>query len=298
VSGEVSSAYPLSAEAATAFLARDPIGNAELLTALRYDADVQCIAVYRLTSETYVDSPNAVRQENTKLPSLPFRVLRGQAATPATTDTPPDAEPAGVLVTGREGINGRLTARIATADAAALDALIAAFPRGVSRIAVHRAWMLPALTEALHLSPDDDPDVLFSLAAMPTHPAPGVRPLTMADVPMMAASATLWGRLGLVDALRAGFRPFGVVRGARVVACAMAANVTEWTEEVMSVWTAPRHRGQGLATAVVAATAADIIARGKTATYVAAITNHASQRVAEKIGFQRAYEIAAYRIRW
>jgi predicted GNAT family acetyltransferase len=87
------------------------------------------------------------------------------------------------------------------------------------------------------------------------------------------------------------------VRGERVIACAMAANVTAWTEEVMSVWTARRYRKQGLASAVVAVTAADIIRRGKIATYVAARTNHASQRVAEKVGFQRAYDIAAYRIR-
>jgi ribosomal protein S18 acetylase RimI-like enzyme len=298
VSGGGFSTYPLGLDEATRFLARDPAGNVELLTALRYDADVRCIAAYRSDSVTSVDPPNAVRRTDSGdsgFPKLPIRVLRGRTGTDHG-NVPLDALPVGLLVAGREGAEGRLTARVATEDAAALDALITAFPRGVSRVVVHRAWMLPALIEALPLIPDDVPETLFSLATTPVLPTPGVRPLTMADAPVMAASATLWGRLGLVDALRAGFRPFGIVQGARVVACAMAANVTEWTEEVMSVWTAPRHRGRGFATAVVAATAADIIARGKIATYVAAVTNHASQRVAAKVGFRRAYDIAPYRI--
>lgn len=261
--------YPVSADVATAFLARDPAGNVELLTALRYDADIQCFGGSRLSS-------------------LP---MGQQAGKPAPTDL------RGVIVVGREGLDNRLTARIATDDVDALDALIAAVPRGVSRIVAQRGWMLPALEATFHLAPEGDPETVFSLATMPTLPAPGVRLLTMADVPMMATSATLWGRTSLADTLRAGFRPFGIARGDRIVACAMAANVTDWTEEVMSVWTAPRHRKQGLATAVVAATAADIIIRGKTAIYVAAVTNRASQRVAEKVDFRRAYDIAAYRIR-
>jgi ribosomal protein S18 acetylase RimI-like enzyme len=275
VTGTEIATYPVSIDAATAFLASDPVGNVELLTALRYDTNIQCIGA----SWVYGGS---------RLSSLP---MGRQAGKPATTDL------IGVLVVGREGMDDHLTARIATDDADVLEALLAAVPRGVSRIVVQRGWMLPALDATFHLAPEDEPETVFILATMPKLPAPGVRLLTMTDAPMMAASATLWGRTGLVDALRAGFRPFGIVRGDRVVACAMAANVTDWTEEVMSVWTAPRYRNEGLATAVVAATATDIIARGKSAIYVAAVTNRASQRVAEKVGFRSAYEIAAYRIR-
>jgi GNAT superfamily N-acetyltransferase len=261
---------------AVAFLARDPIGNVELLTALRYDADIQCIGAFPFDGGAGFSLPNGDFQ--------------AQACTT-------DSDPLGILVAAREGMDGRLTARIATDDAGAFAALIAAMPQDVSRVVVQRAWMLPAFQAAFRLAPESIPETVCSLAISPTVPAPGVRLLTMADAPRMAASATLWGRTGLVDALRAGFRPFGIVRGERVIACAMAANVTAWTEEVMSVWTAPRHRTQGLGTAVVAATAADIIARGKIAIYVAAVTNRASLRVAEKVGFRRAYEIAAYRIR-
>jgi predicted GNAT family acetyltransferase len=101
----------------------------------------------------------------------------------------------------------------------------------------------------------------------------------------------------LREGLAQGYRPFGIIADNRVIAHAVAANETAWTEEVMSVWTAPRRRGQGLATAVVAAAAADILGRGKTATYVAAVANRASQRVATKVGFQRAYDITTFRVR-
>jgi RimJ/RimL family protein N-acetyltransferase len=296
--------YPVSVDAATAFLASDPVGNVELLTALRYDADIRRIGVPRLDNQMAFEVLNPVREKHGggRLSSLLPQRRREQAGKPATTRelllaTEGGAALIGVLVIGREGMDDRLTARFATEDAGALDALIAAMPRGVSRIAVQRAWMLPAFHAAFRLAPEDDPEILFSLTEMPTLPVGDTRLLTLLDAPMMAASATLWGRTGLVDAVHAGFRPFGIVRGDRVVACAMAANVTEWTEEVMSVWTAPRHRGQGLATAVVARTAADIVARGKSAIYVAAEINRASQRVAEKVGFQRAYDITAYRIR-
>jgi predicted GNAT family acetyltransferase len=112
---------------------------------------------------------------------------------------------------------------------------------------------------------------------------------------MMAASAAMGAGSGFLAALAQGFRPFGIVTENRVVAHAFAANETDWTEEVMSVWTAPRWRGRGLASAVVATAAADILNRGKTAIYVAAMTNLASQRVATKVGFQRAYDTPTFR---
>jgi ribosomal protein S18 acetylase RimI-like enzyme len=281
--------YPVSADEVIAFLASDPIGNVELLTALRYDGDVRCVGAGRAAQQTNITRLNGDRLTD---PS-PHCHNQPTGASATTGDV---HALAGVLVAGREGMTGSLTARIATDDPDALSALIRAIPPGTTRFVVERAWMLPMLAARLRLIPEDDPETLFSLATMPTLPAPGVRLLAMADAPMMAASATLWGRMGLIDALRAGFRPFGIVHGARVIACAMAANVTDWTEEVMSVWTAPRHRNEGFATAVVAATAADIIARGRIATYVASVTNGASQRVAEKVGFQRAYDIVAYRV--
>ncbi|MCA1723778.1 MAG: GNAT family N-acetyltransferase [Thermomicrobia bacterium] len=238
-------------EQAIAFLARDPVGSIELLCAIRYDRDIQCIGTVR------------------------------------------DGTLAGVLVVTREDDDAP-AARFEAMDAAALLPLIAACPPDVQRIAVHRPWILPALAAAFRLMPGQTETVFFSTAVNRPPSLPAVRPLTLADAPLMDRGATMMGGRGLRDGLAQGYRPFGVIMGHRVVAHAVAANGTDWTEEVMSVWTAPRQRGQGLATAVVAATAADILSRGKTALYVAAVTNRASQRVAVNVGFQPAYDITTY----
>lgn len=244
----------ITAEQATAFLSRDPVGSVELLCALRYDRDIRCVGALR------------------------------------------DGMLAGVLVATREEGDDALTARFEAADAETLASLIAACPPVVHRIVVHRPWMLPALQGAFRLRPEQPSDtVFFAHAVIPQTGAPAVRLLTAADAPLMAASAAMGAGMGFLASLAHGFRPFGIILGDRIVAHACAANGTDWTEEVMSVWTAPRQRGQGLATAVVAATAADILSRGKTAIYVAAVTNHASQRVAVKVGFQQAYDTTTYR---
>ncbi len=242
-------------EHATAYLGHDPVGNVELLGALRYDREIHCVGV----------------------------VNEGRLA--------------GVLVVAREEDDDARAARFETAEHGALLALIAACPPDIQRIAVHRPWMLPALSAAFRLVPEQrDETVFFAHAVIPPPASPTVRLLTMADAQMMAASAAMGAGRGFLAGLAQGFRPFGVIVEDRVVAHAFAANETDWTEEVMSVWTAPRWRGRGLAPAVVAVAAADILRRGKTAIYVAAITNRASQRVAVKVGFQRSYDTASYRV--
>jgi GNAT superfamily N-acetyltransferase len=208
-----------------------------------------------------------------------------------------DGALAGVLVATREDDNA-LAVRFEAADSEALLPLIAACPPGMRRVAVHRLWMLPALAAAFPLLPGQESETVFAATAItPPSSSPTVRPLTRADAPLMDRGATMMGGAGLREGLAQGYRPFGIIADNRVIAHAVAANETAWTEEVMSVWTAPRRRGQGLATAVVAAAAADILGRGKTATYVAAVANRASQRVATKVGFQRAYDITTFRVR-
>jgi GNAT superfamily N-acetyltransferase len=203
---------------------------------------------------------------------------------------------AGVLVVAREE-DDTLAARFEAADEGALLPLIAACPTGVQRIAVHRPWTLPALTTAFRLVQEQPSETVFSAARLAIPPAPTARRLRAADAPIVAASAAMMDVTAFLDGFEQGFRPFGIVANDRLIAHAIAANTMDWTEEVMSVWTAPRRRGQGLATAVVATAAADILSHGKTAIYVAAVTNRASQRVAVKVGFQPAYDIATYRVR-
>ncbi|MGI8689751.1 MAG: GNAT family N-acetyltransferase [Thermomicrobiales bacterium] len=243
----------ITPEQATAFLARDPVATVELLTALHYDREIQCIGA----------------------------LVEGALA--------------GVLVIGQED-DDTVAARFEATESEALLPLIAACPPGVQRIAVHRPWILPALTSAFRLIPEQPSETVFSATRIALPLSPTVRLVRVADAPTVAASAAMMSGPSLLDMIGQGFRPFGIFTKDRLIAHAIAANTTDWTEEVMSVWTAPRLRGQGLATAVVATTAADILSRGKTAIYVAAVTNRASQRVATNVGFQPSYDITTYRV--
>ena len=201
----------------------------------------------------------------------------------------------GVLVVARED-DDTLAARFEAAEDRALLPLIAACPPGVQRIAVHRAWMLPTLTSAFRLIVEQPSDTVFSTTRIAIPLSPIARLLRAADAPIVAASAAMMSGAAFLDGVGQGFRPFGIIADKRLIAHAIAANTTDWTEEVMSVWTAPRRRGQGLATAVVAMATADILSRGKIAIYVAAVTNRASQRVAINVGFQPSYDTTTYRV--
>jgi len=253
VSARAAIARSITPEQATIFLGRDPVGNVELLTALRYDREIQCTGALR------------------------------------------DGALAGLLVVSREGNDAR-AARFEAEEEETLSLLIAACPPDVWRIAVHRLWMLPALAAAFRLVPEQPRETVFVARAIAVPPSPSVRLLAAAEARIVAASAAMMSATTLLDGLEQGFRPFGIFLHDRLVAHAIAANRTEWTEEVMSVWTAPRQRGRGLATAVVATVAADILSRGKTAIYVTAVSNRASQRVAIHVGFRPSYEIQSYRV--
>jgi len=247
---------PIAAHAvAAAHLARDPVGNVELLVSLLHDEDVTAWGAWR------------------------------------------DGALAGVLVAGRQWERGPLTAAIEADDAGAYDALLAAVPVEATQFVVHRAERLPSLTAALALALVPD-DVLCYLTArsVAVPPSPAVRPLTEADAALIGASATSWGDAGFADALRHGYRVFGVVQGGRLVARAMAAYDTGHTEEVAAVWTAHRWRGRGLATAVVATVTADILARVRVATYAVNPGNLASLRVAAKAGFALAHRVTTYQL--
>ena len=246
-------AQTITPEQATAFLGHDPVMNVELLGALRYDREIQCVGAVR------------------------------------------DDMIVGVLVVARED-DDVLAARFETTEQAALMPLIAACPPGVQRIAVHRPWMLPALASAFRLSAAQGSETVFATTQVAAPRSPAVRLLRAADAPVVAASAAMMSAAVFLDELEQGYRPFGILTDNRLIAHAIAANTTDWTEEVMSVWTAPRRRGQGLATAVVTTATADILSRGKIAIYVAAVTNRASQRVAIKVGFQPSYDTTTYRV--
>jgi len=241
------SVLPIAPDAAAAYLARDVGGNVELLVSLRHDEEVVCQGA--MTDDRLI----------------------------------------GVLVAGRQWPGGPLTAMIETGERDGLVALAGALPKGVTQLAVHRPWLLPVLETCLRITPVPRDELLVlttSALALPALPTTSeVRLLTEADTAIVAASSTPWGLEGFADALRHGYRPFGIVRGERVLARAMAAYATGHTEEVSAVWAAPTWRGKGLATAVTATVAADILTRVPLATYTVRPFNLASQRVAAKVGF-------------
>ncbi len=78
-----------------------------------------------------------------------------------------------------------------------------------------------------------------------------------------------------------------VIKDGQAVAVAAAGCPTALTEEVRGVWVAEAWRRQGLGRAVVASATADILARGRAATYETSADNLASQRLAESVGYSR-----------
>lgn len=249
-------ARDISPDIATAYLAREVAGNVEAIISLAHDYFPRALGVWR------------------------------------------DDRLAGVLVAGREWPTGPATARVAADNTGALHALLAAFPPDIFQISVAHPWMLPLLTArfALAAVPYSAHVFLTASAVVAPPQLSAVRPLTWRDAAVVAASATPWGRDGFEADLAEGFRPLGIIEGQRLIARAMASFETRWSEEVTSVWTAPRHRGRGLATAVVAAVATDILTRRPLATYAARSDNAASLRVAEKAGFRRSHESVTYTI--
>jgi SAM-dependent methyltransferase/RimJ/RimL family protein N-acetyltransferase len=88
--------------------------------------------------------------------------------------------------------------------------------------------------------------------------------------------------------LREGAIAAAIVAG-EIVATAFTVAITPSHAEI-GVETLEGHRGQGYATAAAALVAQWIQARGLTPTWSTGADNRASQRVAEKLGFQRYFE--------
>jgi GNAT superfamily N-acetyltransferase len=125
----------------------------------------------------------------------------------------------------------------------------------------------------------------YSAAAMAEQPGAPVRRITFDDAEATDLSPCGLSPTALRGWLRRGWRMFGIVRDGALLCHALAAYPLADTEEVSAVFTAPAARRRGLAAAVVAATAADILRRGRRPIYVTTRSNRASRRVAEGLGF-------------
>lgn len=174
-------------------------------------------------------------------------------------------------------------------DAAALAELLdradwPARPRWV----LHRADLLPTLERFCGLAHRPHEGVYqYMLAQPPERRGPLlVRQLALEDADSLALAPCALSPLALRNWIKRGWRVFGAVADGVLLGHALAAYPVGQTEEVAAVFTAPAVRRRGIASAVVAATAADILARGHRATYVCRKTNRASQHVAEGLGFR------------
>ena len=93
---------------------------------------------------------------------------------------------------------------------------------------------------------------------------------------------------GWQEARAEGFQYCAVIEQGKIQAMAAVWRYSETAWEVASVSTRPEARGRGYSPAVVSFVTAAILGAGKRATCSAGSDNLAMQRVAERVGFQRA----------
>ena len=129
-------------------------------------------------------------------------------------------------------------------------------------------------------------ELLFVAHGGSALPHPLVRPLALADVQQVQLDPCGLSPTALRHWIWRGWRFFGAVESGRLLCHALAAYPLAQSDEIAAVFTAPEARGRGLATAVVAAIRADIHGRGRFARYLVRRNNHASVRIANRLGMQ------------
>jgi GNAT superfamily N-acetyltransferase len=191
------------------------------------------------------------------------------------------------LVVAPEPVPERLPTVMITAEHPAALADLLAQGGWPSRAVwmVSRADLLPQLETALGMAHDPARGARYYICtAAPMRPHPLVRRLSLADADALDLAPCSLSPTALRNWIRRGWRVYGAVYQSMLLGHALAAYPLGDTEEVAAVYTAPGARRQGFASAVVAATVADIVGRRRRAVYACKKTNLASQRVAEGLG--------------
>ncbi len=248
------------ADAALAYLLRDPLANRELLLALQYELPMELHIAQRDGATSGV-------------------LMRGPG--PLAPDP-------------------QWTRIEADDTAALEQLLELAQPRRGRAYALHRDWIAQILGERYGAVRTTQGVLGYALGREQTPPAPAdprIRLLTAHDIPLVERSACGWSRRYFAQLLADDRRPWVLVLNDMIVSRASTGYLSGGCEEVVGVWTQPRVRGNGLARRLVAAVAADILTRHPHATYSTTIDNVASQRVALAVGFRPAYEARIYTIR-
>lgn len=154
------------------------------------------------------------------------------------------------------------------------------------RWTIHRAELLPTVQAFCGIRPARSEGQRHYVAdTMPARPHPLVRQISLEEADTLDLTPCRLSPMALRNWLKRGWRVFGAVEGDALIGHALAAYPVGAFEEVAAVFTTPSRRRKGIASAVVAAAAADILARGRRATYVCRKTNTASRHVAESLGF-------------
>ena len=87
---------------------------------------------------------------------------------------------------------------------------------------------------------------------------------------------------------------FGYFQDGALVSSAFVDPRTKRTLEICAVYTAEKHRGQGLAASVVSAATRWILEQGKMPVYATRITNAASMSLAQSLGFTEYGQVSHY----
>jgi GNAT superfamily N-acetyltransferase len=136
-------------------------------------------------------------------------------------------------------------------------------------------------------------DIYHTLASPAPHfPHPAVRLLTLDDLPLLQAApaairghdpARMLAEMCVAGAVVNGHFDFAQCK--RIVAIAQNYALSDRYGDV-GVATLPEFRGQGLATAAVALVAQELQGNGRIPVWSCGEDNHASLRVAQKLGFE------------
>jgi GNAT superfamily N-acetyltransferase len=174
-------------------------------------------------------------------------------------------------------------------EAALQELLAAAPPEPGSRVCAPDTPS-HAVLRSLPEDGEDRNQVLYVHDDQPAPDSPEVSHLTPEEA-IAGGLADPWHWPSILG-IQPAPRPIHCIsRDGRIVAVAAAGCPTPLTEEVRAVWVTAELRQQGLGRAVVAAATRDILSRGLMPTYTTGLSNIASQRTAESVGYTRQGEM-------
>ncbi len=193
----------------------------------------------------------------------------------------------GVAVSGRAAGGEPPSVYLDAIGPIALRRLLAALRRPPNRIVVApRPWLESALKQEFSAVRLRHGVALFTgdASMADRDPDPRVQPLTWDTIEALRRRSSAWNLTVLAEHLGRGGEVLGIVADGELVAHAACGLPVGSLEEISHVYTAPLHRGQGLAQALTLTAMRAIAGRGRRPVYRSRTGNMASRRVAERCG--------------